>query len=62
MHLDKIFIKNISTGKEEELIISDEKICVPGISLTQRDRNTDNVLSWIFIAQNTFQEYTFTIY
>ena len=41
--LDKIFIKNISTGKEEELIISDEKICVPGISLTQRDRNTDNV-------------------
>ena len=41
--LDKIFIKNISTGKEEELIISDEKICVPGISLTQRDRDTDNV-------------------
>jgi oligopeptidase B len=41
--LDKIFIKNISTEKEEELIISDEKICVPGISLTQRDRNTDNV-------------------
>ncbi|MDC0326775.1 S9 family peptidase [Candidatus Pelagibacter sp.] len=41
--LDKIFIKNNSTGKEEELIISDEKICVPGISLTQRDRNTDNV-------------------
>ena len=41
--LDKIFIKNVSTGKEEELIISDEKICVPGISLTQKDRNTDNV-------------------
>ena len=41
--LDKIFIKNVSTGKEEELIISDEKICVPGISLTQRDRDTDNV-------------------
>ena len=41
--LDKIFIKNISSGIEEELIVSDEKVCVPGISLTQRDRNTDNV-------------------
>ena len=41
--LDKIFIKNISSGIEEELIVSDEKVCVPGISLTQRDRNTDNI-------------------
>ena len=41
--LDKIFIKNISSGIEEELIVSDEKVCVPGISLTQKDRNTDNV-------------------
>ena len=41
--LDKLFIKNISTGIEEELIFSDENIYVPGISLTQRDRNTDTV-------------------
>ena len=41
--LDKIFIRNISTWKEEELIFSDEKVYVPGISLTQRDRNTDNI-------------------
>jgi oligopeptidase B len=41
--LDKLFIKNISTGKEEELIFSDEKVYVPGISLTQKDKNTDNV-------------------
>ncbi|MDA9171841.1 S9 family peptidase [Candidatus Pelagibacter sp.] len=41
--LDKLFVKNISTGKEEELIFSDEKVYVPGISLLQRDRDTDNV-------------------
>jgi oligopeptidase B len=41
--LDKLFVKNISTGVEEELIFSDENVYVPGISLTQRDKNTDNV-------------------
>ncbi len=41
--LDKLFIKNITTGKEEELIFSDEKVYVPGVSLTQRDRDTDNI-------------------
>ncbi|MDC0585636.1 S9 family peptidase [Candidatus Pelagibacter sp.] len=41
--LDKLFIKNISTGIEEELIFSDEKVYVPSVSLTQRDRDTDNV-------------------
>ena len=41
--LDKLFIKNITTGTEEELIFSDEKVYVPGVSLTQRDRDTDNI-------------------
>ena len=41
--LDKLFIKNISTNKEEELIFSDEKVYVPGVTLTQKDRNTDEV-------------------
>ncbi|MDA7597157.1 S9 family peptidase [Candidatus Pelagibacter sp.] len=41
--LDKLFVKNISSGVEEELIFSNENVYVPGISLTQRDRNTDNV-------------------
>ncbi|MDB2617587.1 S9 family peptidase [Candidatus Pelagibacter bacterium] len=41
--LDKLFIKNISTGIEEELIFSDEKIYVPGVSLVQRDRNTNEI-------------------
>ena len=41
--LDKLFVRNISTEIEEELIFSDEKIYVPGVSLTQRDRNTDNI-------------------
>ncbi|MDC0518114.1 prolyl oligopeptidase family serine peptidase [Candidatus Pelagibacter sp.] len=41
--LDKLFVRDISTGIEEELIFSDEKIYVPGVSLIQRDRNTDNI-------------------
>ena len=41
--LDKLFVRNISTGIEEELIFSDEKIYVPGVSLVQRDRNTNNI-------------------
>ena len=41
--MDKLFVKNISTGKEEELIFSEENVYVPGVSLLQRDRDTDNV-------------------
>ena len=41
--LDKLFVKNISTNKEEELIFSDEKVYVPGVTLTQKDRNTDEI-------------------
>ncbi len=41
--LDKLFVRNVSTGAEEELIISDEKVCVPSISLRQKDRNTDEI-------------------
>ena len=41
--LDKIFVKNISSNIEEELIFSDEKVFVPSISLTQKDKNTDEI-------------------
>ena len=41
--LDKLFVKNISTGIEEELIFSNENIYVPGVSLVQRDRNTNDI-------------------
>jgi len=41
--LDKLFVKNVSSGIEEELIFSDENIYVPGITLIQKDRNTDEV-------------------
>ena len=41
--LDKIFVKNIKTGLEEELVFSDETVTVPGVSLMQRDKNTDTV-------------------
>ena len=41
--LDKLFVKNISTELEEELIFSDEKVYVPGCILRQKDRNTDEI-------------------
>ena len=41
--LDKLFVRNINTNVEEELIFSNEKIYVPGITLKQKDRNTDEV-------------------
>jgi oligopeptidase B len=41
--LDKLFVKNIKTEIEEELIFSDEKVYVPGISLTQKNKNTDQI-------------------
>jgi len=41
--LDKLFVKNITTEKEEELIFSDEAVYVPNASLLQRDKNTDEI-------------------
>ncbi|MDA9222764.1 S9 family peptidase [Candidatus Pelagibacter sp.] len=41
--LDKLFVKNTTTETEEELIFSDETVYVPGASLMQRDKNTDEI-------------------
>jgi oligopeptidase B len=41
--LDKLFVKNITTEKEEELLFSDESVYVPGASLVQRDKDTDEI-------------------
>ena len=41
--LDKLFVKNVSTGLEEEIVFPDEKVYVPNISLRQKDKNTDEI-------------------
>ena len=41
--LDKLFVRNISTGLEEELIFTNEKVFVPNIALAQKDRNTNKI-------------------
>jgi len=41
--LGKIFAKNLKTNVEEEIIFADEKVIVPGISLIQRERSTDQL-------------------
>ncbi len=41
--LGKIILRDPKTNKEDEIIFSDEKVIVPSISLTQKDKNTDNV-------------------
>ncbi len=40
--LSKLILRN-PKNEEEEIFFSDEKVIVPGVSLTQRDRNTDTV-------------------
>ena len=41
--LDKLFLINKKNGIEEELVISEEKVCVPSVSIKQKDRNTDEI-------------------
>ena len=41
--LGKLFVKNKQTGIEEELKFTDESVIVPGVSLIQRNKNTDLV-------------------
>ena len=41
--LSKLFLRDPKTNEEEEIIFSDEKVIVPGISLAQKDKNTDEV-------------------
>ena len=41
--LQKVFVRNIKTNKEEQLMFTDEKVISPGISLTQKDKNTDTI-------------------
>ncbi len=41
--LSKLFVRKINSNEEEELIFSDEKIYEPGVSLTQRERDTDEI-------------------
>jgi oligopeptidase B len=41
--LDKLFLINKKNGMEEELEISEENVCVPSVSLKQKDKNTDEI-------------------
>jgi len=41
--LGKIFVKNVETNIEEEIKFADEKVIDPGITLKQKDRNTDYI-------------------
>ena len=41
--LSKLFVKNVKTDFEEEIKFVDEKVIEPGVSLIQKDRNTDLV-------------------
>ena len=42
--LPKIFVRDLTTNIEEELLFSDEEVYSPGISLAQKNRDTDNIL------------------
>ncbi len=41
--LDKIYVKNLKTNKEEEIIFTEETVYDSSVSLMQRDRETDDI-------------------
>ena len=59
--LDKLFVKNISTGLEEELIFSDEKIYVPNVSLRQKNKNTDEIYVGYSSPKTPSKEYLYDL-
>ncbi len=60
--LDKLFVKNISSGLEEELIFSDEKVCVPNVSLKQKDRDTDNIYVGYSSPKSPSKVYSYNLF
>ena len=51
--IPKILIRNINSNEEEELIISNEPVGTPGISLMQKNTNTTKIwVSWESMATN----------
>ena len=49
--IPKLYVRNISTNKEEEIKITNEPIGVPGASLMQKDTNTSKIrISWESMA------------
>jgi len=41
--LPKLFVRNLKTNTEEELLISNEEIISPGMSVMQKDKNTNTI-------------------
>ena len=41
--LPKLFVRNLKSNEEEELVFTDEKVCSPSIAEMQKETNTDNV-------------------
>jgi oligopeptidase B len=59
--LDKLFVKNIITEIEEELIFSDETVYVPGASLMQREKNTDEIYIGYSSPKTQSRVYTYNL-
>jgi len=41
--LSKLYVRNLNTNKEEELVVANEKVITPGVSLMQKNRNTNKL-------------------
>ena len=59
--LDKLFIKNISTGTEEELIFTEEKVCELNISLNKKTKILMKFMLDI-LPQKHLQEFIYIIF
>ena len=60
--LDKLFVINTKNGKEEELIFCDEKVYVPNISLTQKNKDTDEVYLGYSSPKTPSKVYLFNLF
>ncbi|RZO47873.1 MAG: S9 family peptidase [Candidatus Pelagibacterales bacterium] len=59
--LSKLYIKNLNTGKEEELIVDKEKVISPGASLMQKNRNTNKIYFAYHSPKNPGKSYIYDV-
>ncbi len=59
--LGKIFVKNLESKIEKEIEFTDERVIDPGISLQQRDRNTDSIRLNYSSPKTQYRVYSFNL-
>jgi len=59
--LSKLYIRNLNTDKEEELVVDNEKVISPGASLMQKNRNTNKIYVAYHSPKNPGKSYVYDV-